>query len=139
MSFYAQFFRKISFFVLAGLILSSAPAAAQTEQTPRSPKLTQTLIDLHEQHLARAAEGSAAPLRAPNSLAKLVEERVVVDTVAVDDAEKLKGDLEALGMKNAVVFGRVVSGQLPVSAIGAVAELRSLKFAREAAATTRAG
>ncbi|HEY6197529.1 MAG TPA: putative Ig domain-containing protein [Candidatus Binatia bacterium] len=42
-------------------------------------------------------------------------------------------------MQNAAVFGRVVSGELPVSAIGAAAGLRSLRFARESAAARRAG
>lgn len=126
--------------ILAGcLILTAAPAGAQTGKASRPGKLTQTLIDLQQQQEARAAGLSAAPLRPASPLAKLVEERVVINAVAEDDAGTLKADLEALGMQNAAVFGRMVSGQLPVSAIGAAAGLRSLRFARESAATTRAG
>src|ERR1051325_8649854 len=120
------------------IIFDLSTAAAQTGKDPRLGKLTHALIDLHQQHVARAAERSAVPLRAPNRFVKLVDERVVVDAVAADDPETLKAELEVLGMENAVVAGRVVSGQLPVSAIGSAADLRSLKFAREAAAITRA-
>jgi uncharacterized repeat protein (TIGR01451 family) len=130
---------KVSVWILIGLFLSVAPAAAQTGKDPQLGRLTHALIDLHEQHLARTAQGSRAALRAPNRFVKLVDDRVVIDAVAADDPEALKSEMEALGMENAVVAGRIVSGQLPVSALGSAADLRSLKFAREAAATTRAG
>ncbi len=42
-------------------------------------------------------------------------------------------------MQQAVAFGRVVSGRLPISALPAAAELASLRFAQPAAAMTRAG
>ena len=51
----------------------------------------------------------------------------------------LKPDLVSLGMRNAVSFGRVVSGQLPIAALPAAAGLASLGFARPAAAITNAG
>src|SRR5689334_5338957 len=130
---------KVSVWIFIGLFLSVAPAAAQTGKDPQLGKLTHALIDLHQQHVARAAQGSRTALRSPNRFVKLVEERVVIDAVAADDPETLKAELEALGMENAVVAGRIVSGQLPVSALGSAADLRRLKFAREAAATTRAG
>jgi uncharacterized repeat protein (TIGR01451 family) len=136
---FTRWLKNPSIFILLGLFLSAAPLAAQSDKDPRLAKLTQPLIDLHEQHLARSAQGSAAPLRPSSPLVKLVEDYVVVDAVAAGDGRALKDELEALGMRNAVVFGRVVSGQLPVSAIAAAADLRSLKFAREAAATTHAG
>jgi len=138
-SFTPWLIRPTVLFLIAWVSLAAVPAVAQTGKTGQAAKLTQPLIDLHEQHLARVAQQSSTPLRAPNSHVKLIEERVVVDAVAEDDAEALKLELEALGMENAAVSGRVVSGQLPVAAIGAAADLRSLKFAREAAATTRAG
>jgi hypothetical protein len=39
-------------------------------------------------------------------------------------------------MQDAVVFGRIVSGRLPISSIGALEALPSLKFARPAEAAT---
>src|SRR5678815_5599790 len=55
------------------------------------------------------------------------------------DVNALKADLESLGMQHAVAFGRIVSGQLPVSAIPAAARLTGLRFARSAVAITSAG
>jgi uncharacterized repeat protein (TIGR01451 family) len=121
------------------LIFSAIPGGAQTGKNARSSKLTPALTELHEQQLTRDAEGSRAALRAPNRRMKLVGERVVVDAVAEDDPETLRAELEARGMQNAVVSGRIVSGELPVAAIGSAGDLRSLRFAREASAGTRAG
>ena len=42
-------------------------------------------------------------------------------------------------MQQAVAFGRIVSGQLPISAIPAAAGLASLRFAQSAAAMTQVG
>src|SRR6185369_16301039 len=137
MSFCSKYLALLTLVCL--FIFNLSTASAQTGKDPRLGKLTHALIDLHEQHLVGAAERRAVPLRAPSPHVKLVEDRVVVDAVAADDPETLKAELEAMGMRNAVVAGRIVSGQLPVSALGDAADLRSLKFAREAAATTRAG
>jgi hypothetical protein len=64
---------------------------------------------------------------------------VLIDATAAGEAGTLRADLEALGMKNGVQFGTMVSGQLPVSAIGEMATLDSLRFARPAAAVTQSG
>ena len=142
MTFFNRFttLKLYLFGLVAGcLIFSAVPAGAQNGKSARSGKLTQTLIDLQQQHEARAAGLSTGPLKSPSRLAKMVDERIVIKAVAEDDPETLKADLEALGMQNAAVFGGVVSGELPVSAIGAAAGLRSLRFARESAAARRAG
>ncbi len=64
---------------------------------------------------------------------------VAVDFVASDDANALQAQLEKLGLKQGSVYGRYVSGMLPVEAISTVAELENLKFARPAMATTNVG
>src|SRR5262249_4548614 len=125
--------------VAGSVIFSAVPAGAQDGKDARSAKITPALIELHEQQLVRDAQGSRAALRAPNRRMNLVGELVIVDAVAEDDAETLRAELEALGMQNAVVSGRIVSGELPVSAIAAAGDLRSLRFAREASAGTHAG
>ena len=61
---------------------------------------------------------------------------MTIDAVAAADAAPLKSELQALGMQDAVVFGRIVSGRLPISSIGALEALPSLKFARPAEAAT---
>jgi len=75
--------------------------------------------------------------RPANPLVRVVGDRVVIDAVASEDATILMSELMSLGMQGAVSFGRIVSGQLPISAIPAMAGLPSLQFARAAAASTR--
>jgi len=72
-------------------------------------------------------------------LITLVNDRVVVDAVASGDVNVLKADLVSLGMRQAVALGRVVSGELPISAIPQAAALASLRFAQSAAAMTHVG
>ena len=48
-------------------------------------KLTHSLVLLHEQHVARLAQRSAAPFSSIDPLVTLVNDRVVVDAVASGD------------------------------------------------------
>src|SRR5262245_35383450 len=102
-------------------------------------KLTHSLVHLHEQHVARLAQRSGAPFSSNDPLVTLVNDRVVIDAVASGDVDMLNSDLVALGMQQPVAFGRIVSGQLPLSAIPAAAGLASLRFAQSAAAMTHVG
>jgi len=74
-----------------------------------------------------------------NPLARIAEGYVVVDTAADGDPQTLAAELEALGLKNASVFGRMVSGRLLLSAIPALEKVSSLRFARPAYAMTLVG
>ena len=51
---------------------------------------------------------------------------MVVDTAAEGDPKALASDLEALGLEDPAVFGRMVSGRLPIPAIPALGALASL-------------
>ena len=64
---------------------------------------------------------------------------VSIDTAAAGDPEVLAADLEALGLQSGAVFGRMVSGLLPMSAIPVLETLDSLQFARPAYAMAQAG
>jgi len=64
---------------------------------------------------------------------------VVVDAIASGNVDALKSDLMSLGMDNAVAFGRIVSGHLPIWAIPAAAALASLQFAQPAVAIANVG
>jgi subtilisin family serine protease len=69
----------------------------------------------------------------------IIEGRVGIDAVASGDVHALQAALEDLGMQEAVVFGRIVSGWVPIFAIEDMAALASLQFARPAYGTTNVG
>jgi hypothetical protein len=79
------------------------------------------------------------PFRPGNPLLRVHDEHVVIDAVASHDAETLRRDLVRLGMRQATVFGRTVSGTLPLRVLGKAAALTSLQRARPAMARSRAG
>ena len=97
-------------------------------------KVAPELINLHNEYLSYRASGTSGVFKSANSLVQVIQDRVVIDAVASGDASVLKADLEFLGTQHAVAFGRVVSGQLPISAIPSLATLNSLNFARAASA-----
>ena len=68
--------------------------------------------------------------RRPTGCVRVVDDRVVIDAVADGDVGALQAALAALGMRDMAVFGRVVSGQLPISAIPALRGVADLRFAR---------
>jgi subtilisin family serine protease len=104
-----------------------------------SGKTNRALTALYAEHAAHAAQQSGVPFASGNPLARVVNERVVIDAVADGDVPALEAALSALGMQNVAVFGRVISGQLPISAIPALEAIASLRFARPAAAARRVG
>lgn len=103
-----------------------------------NPALT-ALYAEHAVHTVHAAQQSGVPFASSNRLARVVNERVVIDAVADADVLALKTALSALGMQNVAVFGRVISGQLPISAIPALDAIASLRFAQPAVSARRVG
>jgi hypothetical protein len=98
-------------------------------------KISPELRALYDAYVA--AQRSGTPFSVRDPLISIVDGRVIVDAVASGDVAALETDLVALGMHAAVSAGRIVSGQLPISAIGAVAALPSLRFVRAATSTTQ--
>ena len=125
--------------VAAVFVFAGSPANSQTSKDGPMTKLTPSLVALHQQFATHVAQSSALAFNSNDPLVRVVEDRVVVDAVASGDVNVLKSDLVALGMQQAVAFGRVVSGQLPISAIPAAAGLASLRFAQSATAMTHVG
>ena len=123
--------------ILTNLVTSSVKA--QTSKHGPMAKLTPSLVLLYTQHADRQAQRSAVPFTSSDPLVMLVNDRVVIDAVASGDVNALKSDLVSLGMQQTIAFGRVVSGQLPISVIPAAAGLASLRFAQSAAAMTHVG
>jgi hypothetical protein len=129
--------------VVVSLILpaSCSSTSAQTNQakTKALSKVGPELAALYDEYSAALASDKAAGFRSANPLVRVIGDRVVIDAVASDDVNVLKADLSSLGMQQAVAFGRIVSGQLPIAAIPALAALPSLNFARAATALLQGG
>lgn len=115
---------------------SSEMRAAQAQRTS---KIAPELVALHEEYASHAASGSRQTFRSNNPLLQIVDGRVAIDAVAAEDSSALQADLIKLGLRNPAAFGRIVSGQLPISSIPALATLPSLNFARAAAGITHKG
>jgi hypothetical protein len=115
---------------LAAAIASAAPAAGD-----QMAKVSPELKALYQAYLA--TQGTGAPLVPPNPRVRVVEDRVVIDAVASGSVGDLQAQLVALGLQKAAHAGRIVSGQLPISAIAAMAALPDLAFARAAMSMTR--
>jgi subtilisin family serine protease len=108
-----------------------------------STKAHPSLAALYQEHQvwqrATAGRPGAAAFRSKDPLMRLSDGYVVIDAVASGDPERLRADLERLGMKHSAVYGRMVSGGLPITAIKGLESLESLKSVRPAMARTRTG
>jgi hypothetical protein len=133
--------RWVSVLVLA-IVLACVPESQGQVRTGKNgpmAKLTHSLVALHNRYAAHLAQLNATPFRSGNPLITVIDDHVVIDAVASGDVNVLKADLVSLGMQQAVAFGRIVSGQLPVSALPAAAGMARLRFAQPAAAATNIG
>jgi len=119
------------------LVLARASVGAAAPSDGPMAKVAPELQALYEAYLV--AQGRGAQLVPVTPWVMVVEGRVIIDAVASGEVNDLKADLVALGMQQAASAGRIVSGQLPISAIGAMAALPSLRFARAAMSSTHQG
>jgi hypothetical protein len=79
------------------------------------------------------------PFKSTLKLARIINDKVVIDVVASGDVDTLVRELTALGMENISVYGRMVSGLMPVASLDKAAALATLKFARPSYARAGAG
>ena len=134
--------RKWLIILLTGILVASmscTPTSAQTfgDKPGKMSKVSPELISLYDQYSSYVKSHNAGAFQPTDRLVRVVDDRVLIDAVASDDVDALKADLMSLGMQQAVAFGRIVSGQLPISAIPAMAALPSLNFARASASMQR--
>ena len=113
---------------------TSGGTQAEAAKGQRTSKIAPELIALHKEYSSHLASGSRERFRSSNPLVQTVNGRVVIDAVASGDGGVLRTDLEAIGMQESTSFGRIVSGQLPISSIPKLETLSSLNFARAASA-----
>jgi hypothetical protein len=125
------------FSLIAGC--TSAPNQTVTVGSERTSKIAPALLAVYNEYSAYLATPRTRPFQPSSPLVRFIDGRVVIDAVAAGEVDALKSDLVSLGMQEAVAFGRIVSGQLPVSSIPKLAALTSLKFANAAAGLTHGG
>ena len=114
------------------------PGENEVPATGKVPGVAGALLALHEEyreHIRVAGNDKQFESIQPNL--RVIENRVLIDATAVDDAEQLKKDLEELGCIGAVAASRIVSCQLPIAAIPQLSSIESLAFARPSRAITR--
>ena len=121
----------------AGCALSDAPSPGNKGES--MSRVAPELGSLYNEYSSYLASGEGGVFKSTNSLVQVIDGRVIIDAVASGDASVLKADLEALGMQHGAAFGRVVSGQLPITAIRQLPTLPSLNFARAASAVLQRG
>jgi len=82
----------------------------------------------------RVQNGGELPSRARVSAG-----HVVIDAIATDSGPALLRDLSDLGLQNGAVFGKLVSGNFPLSALSAAESLATLQLMRLSSQFKRAG
>ena len=123
--------------------ISTACCNLRSAQTARDkasvmPKVAQELISVYDEYSTYVASHQTGAFQPSSPLVRVIDDRVVIDAVASGDVHVLKSDLESLGMQ-AVAYGLIVSGELPISAIPAMGALASLNFARAASVLLHGG
>src|SRR3954465_3646276 len=99
------------------IILIAHSATAQTHKTASEAKLSHNLVTLNEQYTVHRIFRNSLSFNSDDPLVHIISDRVVIDAIAAGEVENLKADLISLGMQGAVVAGRIVSGQLPISSL----------------------
>ncbi len=93
----------------------------------------------HAEFQAFRAISDRGQFRASNKQLRVHQDTVLIDAVAADDVLALKTALMGLGMKHVAVYGRYVSGYLPIKNLPRATALTTLRFARASLATRNAG
>ena len=128
--------------VLSHYLLSGDSTSGQGRSTLKSGSGSKgggALTALRAEHAAHLAAGRGTVFTSRNPLLGRMGNWVIVDAIASGSPDRLRGDLEALGMRETSQAGNVVSGRLPIQAVDRLETLNSLRFARPSYALTRAG
>jgi hypothetical protein len=128
--------------LVAGLLamgLVGGHARAESSKGEAMAKVSPDLAVVYDEYRSYQAQGGRGVFTPRNPLMRVIDGRVMIDAVASADVSALQADLDALGMHGAVAAGRIVSGQLPILALDALAALASLQFVRPAYASTHVG
>jgi hypothetical protein len=128
---------RLTVLSIACIVFAAGSGLAAVDKDEPMAKISPELLALYDAYLAAQRRG--IPFSTSDPLVRVVDDRVIVDAVASGNVGDLETDLRALGMRGSVSARRIVSGELPISAIGALANLQSLRFVRAAASLTHGG
>jgi hypothetical protein len=128
---------KCKVLVVGMVVLFAGSANAQKNKA--LPKVTHNLAVLYQEYIAHLTQRSAVPFTSVDPLTRLIDDRVIIDAVASGEVEALRDDLVLLGMDDAVAFGRIISGHVPITAIPAISRLESLQSASSTIPITNTG
>ncbi|MEF8940863.1 MAG: hypothetical protein V5A22_13545, partial [Salinivenus sp.] len=130
--------------VLLGVLSASPTAAQQPADSIRAAALRDfhgpdlegkdgplakaglDLLVLYHEYQAFRRRGDDA-FRPSVSGMRVRNGRVTVDAIARSTAEQLRAALEEIGLRDAATAGRIVSGQLPIDSIPALATVEALR------------
>jgi hypothetical protein len=129
--------RRLAVLSIACFLVVASSGAVALEKDGPMARISPELRALYDAYLA--AQRGGIPFSSSDPLIPVVDDRVIVDAVASGDVQPLERDLKALGRQGTISAGRIVSGQLPISVIGALANLHSLRFVRAASSATHGG
>ncbi len=99
-----------------------------------SSKLSPALISLHEKSVP-GFQNRANPNSIPDAMQNYMQvkgDKVLVDFTAKDDVNVTKTSLEKMGVRITGVYGRVISGYVPVTLLPQLETVSSLRYVKPA-------
>jgi hypothetical protein len=118
---------------------TTVPATTLPAPTPTSLPLTAPTSTTRPVSVASTSPTPSTIRPAPVAPGPEYTQRdglVLIEAVASGDPRALLRDLEALGLRDGVVVGRVVNGWLPVAAFASAQRLATLQFVQPTGAGT---
>lgn len=116
----------------------SDPSSEASPRTRDSSPVAPDLLALYERRDQPAADDPDSPSMSGSPMV-VRDGLVLVECAAHGEPGALAAALGELGMTDTAVVQRMISGWLPIDAIGDLEELENLRFARPAVARTRPG
>jgi len=96
-------------------------------------KIDPALAAVQSEYTRSSRRNARGGFQSENPLLQIAGDRIIVDIVAQStNVQSLRASLEAAGMQVTGVFGRVISGWLPVGSIPALQAMPQLRYAKPA-------
>jgi hypothetical protein len=110
--------------------LANLFATTNGSLTKLSSDLATLFTGINSSSLQSTNLQSTNGLIANQSFLQITGDNVAIEATADTDLDQLLTDLQSLGLQQSFAFGRVISGVIPISELGNVAALSSLRLVR---------